>query len=115
MLVCSDCKTPIVLKTNYSVLSNYYLNFSGITLTDLEIVKPKIVVIDYYCPSCESNKKLTDLETKCYLCSRYVPIEETVVVKSRGNYHKSCAEEFFGGESTVSLVKLLEKGVSLNE
>lgn len=115
MLVCNKCKNPLQIRTNHIVLSNFYVSFKGVTLTELEIIQPETLETSYYCPHCDEQLAIVELETKCYLCSRYVPILEAVVVKGRGNYHRACAEEFFKGEPTESLVKLLEKGVNKNE
>ena len=115
MLVHKKCKQPLQLKTNHIVLSNFFVNYNGIALTELEIVEPKKLEYTFYCPECNEPVIKEDTETKCYLCSKYVPLDETVVVKSRGNYHPSCAEEFFKGEPTVKLIDLLNKERKIRE
>lgn len=115
MLICNKCKTPVQIKTNYKVVSNFFLSFTGVTLTELEIVKPEEVEYGYYCPNCDQELEITQLETKCYLCSQYVMLDNSIVVKGRGNYHKECAEAYFKDEPSVSLKKLLEKGIKTNE
>lgn len=115
MLVCKICKQPLQLKTNHVVLSNFFVTYTGIALTELEIVEPKKLEYSFFCPECGKELKRNDIETKCYLCSKYVPLEDAVVVKSRGNYHSACAEEFFKGEPTVKLTSLLVKERIINE
>lgn len=109
MLRCKTCKTNLQIKTNYVVLANYYINYSGLNISDLDIVESPPIKYTLFCPTCNKEVKHDDIETKCYLCSDPVPLDQAIVVQGRGNYHKSCADLYFAGEPTKKLITLIRK------
>jgi len=114
MLVCKDCKTPIEVKTNMQVLSGFFVTKRGIRLSELTIVKPKEVKYTFYCATCNKDVVVEDLVAKCYLCSKYTDVKDTVMLEERGVYCTKCASDVFQKETMMPLSKALE-GKFINE